>query len=228
MFVEMVAWAAEEGVDFVIAETLYYFAEALLTLQTIREAGLEAAVTPGLMEKGILNDGVQAEDACARQAAEGASVVGLNCFRGPETMMPYLLKIREKVQIPVDGLPVPYRTHPTFFNLPDPGNRAELPHPTPFSTALDPLLCNRYEIAKWGKSAFERGIRCLGLCCGATLVFYAAWLKRWAKPRRFQAIPWTCPGISSSERKAIPSDRLPCIWANLKIAQIWLNFSQVS
>jgi len=174
MFAEMVAWAAEEGVDFVIAETIYYFEEALLALQTIREAGLEAVVTLGLMEKGILNDGVPPEDACARLAAEGASVVGLNCFRGPETMMPYLLKIREKVQIPVAALPVPYRTHPThptFFNLPDPGNRAELPHSTPFPTALDPLMCNRYEIAEWGKSAFESGIRYLGLCCGATPVF---------------------------------------------------------
>lgn len=171
MFAEMVGWAADEGVDFVIAETLYYAEEALLALQTIREAGLEAVVTLALPSDGVLEDGWQVEDACAELAAAGASVVGLNCFRGPTTMMSPLLGIREKVDIPVAALPVPYRTsraYPTFFNLPDPDNTVVLPHPTTFPSALDPLMCNRYEIAQWAKTAYENGVSYLGLCCGAT------------------------------------------------------------
>jgi betaine-homocysteine S-methyltransferase len=171
MFTEMVGWAKEEGVDFVIAETIYFHEEAMLALGAIRKAGLEAVVTLGVMEAGVLNDGVAPEDSCAALEAEGASVVGLNCFRGPATMTGPLLKIREKVSGPVAALPVPYRTeprHPTFFDLPDPGNRARLPHSTTFPTALDPLLCNRYEIAEFAGAMLDAGIHYLGLCCGAT------------------------------------------------------------
>jgi len=174
MFAEMVGWAAEEKADFVIAETIYYHEEAMLALKTIREAGLEAVVTLGLPREGVLKDGVRVEDSCAILEKEGASVVGLNCFRGPDTMMAPLLKIRERVTIPVAGLPVPYRTNPdrpTFFNLPDLSNKADLPHPTTFPSALDPLMCNRYEIAEWAGAAYKKGITYLGLCCGATPAF---------------------------------------------------------
>ena len=33
--------------------------------------------------------------------------------------------------------------------------------------ALDPFVCNRYEIAEFGKQAYSMGIRYLGVCCGA-------------------------------------------------------------
>ena len=50
----------------------------------------------------------------------GSDVVGLNCFRGPATMLPYIKEIRKELKCHVAALPVPYRTtekHPTFFNL---------------------------------------------------------------------------------------------------------------
>ena len=62
---------------------------------------------------------------------------------------------------------MPYRTtpaEPTFQSLTDPhGN----PDGRPFPTALDPFLCSRYEIAEFGKEAFNLGARYLGVCCGA-------------------------------------------------------------
>ena len=33
--------------------------------------------------------------------------------------------------------------------------------------ALDPFLCNRFEIAEFGKVAYALGIHYLGVCCGA-------------------------------------------------------------
>src|ERR687885_54708 len=45
MFEEQVAWAAEAGVDFVIAETFQFAREALLATEAIRAAGLDAVVT---------------------------------------------------------------------------------------------------------------------------------------------------------------------------------------
>ncbi len=171
MFEEMCAWAAEEGADCMIAETMYYHGEARLALRAAKGAGLPVIVTMGLMAENVLRDGWKVQDSCRDLKELGAEVVGMNCFRGPATMMPYLRRIREEVDGPVAGLPVPYRTteeHPTFFNLPDPGNTAPLPHPTPFPTALEPLYCNRYELAQWAKEAYSEGIGYLGLCCGAT------------------------------------------------------------
>ena len=54
-----------------------------------------------------------------------------------------------------------------------PSSRSATPgYPSPpggraFPTALDPLLCNRYEIADFTASAAALGVRYLGLCCGA-------------------------------------------------------------
>ncbi len=45
MFDEQVGWAAEVGVDFIVAETFNYLGEALLALDAVRAAGLPAAVT---------------------------------------------------------------------------------------------------------------------------------------------------------------------------------------
>ena len=96
-------------------------------------------------------------------------MVGLNCGRGPATMLPLLREIREAVSVHVAALPVPYRTHddePTFQSLRD-TNGAELPDGMPFPTALDPFTCNRYEIAQFARDANELGVRYIGLCCGA-------------------------------------------------------------
>ncbi len=86
-------------------------------------------------------------------------------------MMPYLKSIRDNVSCHVAGLPVPYRTtqaQPTFFNLDDQnGCTCPAPHGRTFPTALDPLLCNRYEIRQFAAEAYQSRINYLGVCCGA-------------------------------------------------------------
>jgi len=173
MYAEMVGWAVDEGADLMVAETHYYLGEAELALAAIKEAGLPAVVTLGVMAEGLMWDGASPDEACKRLEDLGADVVGLNCFRGPETMMPMLRAVREAVDGHVAALPVPYRTtleHPTFFHLPDPGNTAPIPHQTTFPTALDPLACNRYEMGQWAREAYDMGIRYIGICCGCTPV----------------------------------------------------------
>ena len=80
-------------------------------------------------------------------------------------MFPHLEAIRAAVSCHVAALPVPYRTHeeqPTFQSLRDPEFAGQ-----PFPTALDPFVCNRYELAEFGSAALELGVRYLGVCCGA-------------------------------------------------------------
>ncbi len=111
MFEEQVGWAADAGVDFVVAETFSDFGEARLALEMIRESKLPAVVTMAIHREPVTRDGLTPEDCCKRLEDAGADVVGLNCARGPETMLPLLKPIREAVSCPLAALPVPYRTH---------------------------------------------------------------------------------------------------------------------
>ena len=169
MFDEQVGWAADAGVDYVIAETFQFAGEALLATEAIRAAGLHAVVTLAIHQAPVTREGLTPAEACRRLADAGAAVVGLNCIRGPQTMLPLLRGIRAAVDTPVAALPVPYRTHgdePTFQSLTDPA-AAQLPDDRPFPTALDPLTCNRYEAAAFARDALGIGVGYLGLCCGA-------------------------------------------------------------
>ncbi|MQA83186.1 MAG: homocysteine S-methyltransferase family protein [Streptosporangiales bacterium] len=166
MFAEQVSWAAEAGVDYIIGETFRYGGEALLALDAIREAGLRAVITLVVNREAETREGWSLPDACRRLTSGGADVVGLNCSRGPETMLPLMERIVSAVDVPVAALPVPYRTspqQPTFQSLRDP----DWPDDNPFPTALDPFTCNRYEIADFTRRARAAGVRYFGLCCGA-------------------------------------------------------------
>ena len=170
MFSEMVGWAVEEGADIIIGETFYFAGEALAALEIAKSSGLPVVLTVAPMAIDEMADGVGVVETCRQLEQAGADVVGMNCFRGPHTMLPYLRQIREAVSCHVGALPIPYRTtdaEPTFFNLGDPGARVPSPHGRTFPTALDPLFANRYEVGAFAHEAYESGINYLGVCCGA-------------------------------------------------------------
>jgi len=171
MFEEMVGWSVDEGVDFIIGETFYFGEEAFCALDVIKKAGLPAVITIAPMGENIMRDNWKIVDTCKELEQKGADVVGMNCFRGPATMVPYLKDIRDAVRCHVAALPVPYRTtpeKPTFFNLDDnKGCRVHSPHNRTFPTALDPLYCNRYEIRDFAEEVWQMNIRYIGVCCGA-------------------------------------------------------------
>jgi betaine-homocysteine S-methyltransferase len=169
MFDEQVEWIVEAGVDFVIAETFSYGEEALIALEAIQRAELPAVVTLAIHRAPETREGWSPEEACQRLAAAGADVVGLNCIRGPRTMLPLLRRIRETVDGHVAALPVPYRTteeEPSFQSLTDHDCDC-LPGDRPFPTALDPFTCNRYELGEFAREAYDMGIAYLGVWCGA-------------------------------------------------------------
>jgi len=165
-FTEQVEWAAEAGVDFVIAETFSWTGEALLALEAIRAAGLPAVVTYAVHRDGTTRDGISPQEACRQAEQAGADVVGLNCIRGPQTMLPLLAPIRAAVSCPVAALPVPYRTteaEPSMQALRDPARGGA----QAFPTALDPFTCTRHELGAFATAALDIGVRYLGVCCGA-------------------------------------------------------------
>jgi betaine-homocysteine S-methyltransferase len=163
MFEEQARWSKEGGAQFIIAETISFFGEACLALNAIKSVGLPAIVNMAIDVDGLLRDGYTPEDACQRLADLGADVVGLNCYRGPGTMLPILKKVTEKVKSHVAALPVAYHTtndEPTFEVLSDgKGN-------TVFPTLLDPHVATRNEMANFALEAYKLGARFIGGCCG--------------------------------------------------------------
>jgi len=172
MFEEQVGWAAEAGVDYIIAETIPWLGEAEIALDVMKRTKLPTVVTFALHREGQMRDGFTPGEAAKRLADQGADVVGLNCARGPRTMLPYVKEIRAAVKTHVAALPVPYRTtpeEPTFQSLTERDAQCAhcIPDGRPFPVALDPFQATRYEIAAFGREAFAANIRYLGVCCGA-------------------------------------------------------------
>jgi betaine-homocysteine S-methyltransferase len=162
MYEEQVLWAVEAGADFILSETNDYLGEALIGVEVIRGHGLPSVVTFASTSDTTI-DGYELDEACRRVEEAGADVVGLNCSRGPATMLPILQRVRAAVSVPVAAQPVPYRTtleEPTFITLHgDDGSRA-------FPVALDPFLLTRFEMADFAVAARELGVGYIGICCG--------------------------------------------------------------
>jgi betaine-homocysteine S-methyltransferase len=159
---EQLGWAAEEGVDFVIAETNDYLGEALIGLEVCLELGLPAMVTFASVQAGTTYDGYDYVEACRILEDHGATIVGLNCSRGPETMLPLLESIRSAVEGPVAAQPVPYRTSeatPAFEALESDGRHL-------FPLELEPFQCTRFEMAEFARRARDIGVNYIGICCG--------------------------------------------------------------
>lgn len=163
IYEEQVQWAVEEGIDFVLAETIDTVGEALIALKVIKQAQLPALITFASVYD-TTRDGYAYQDACRMLADQGAEIVGLNCSRGPLTMLPLIANIRQAVSCYVAAIPVPYRTtpkQPSFQMLQEEGK------PRAFPIALDPFVQTRFEVAEFAKQAQHIGVNYLGLCCGA-------------------------------------------------------------
>jgi methionine synthase I (cobalamin-dependent) len=162
-YTEQLQWAAEEGVDFIIAETIEYLGEARIALEVAKQFKLPIVVNLApIWDK--TKDGYDWVEACKILKDEGADVVGFNCARGPETLLPLLKKLRKAVDGPIAALPVPYHTtkeHPSFTFLKDEaGNSA-------YTLGLDKFLCSRGEMAQFALEAQKIGVSYIGICCGA-------------------------------------------------------------
>src|SRR2546423_392904 len=158
---EQLTWAVEEGIDFVIAETNDYLGEALIGLQVCKELNLPAMVTLATVQPTRTRDGYDYVEACKILADHGADIVGLNCDRGPVTMLPLIEKVRNAVSCYVAAQPVPYRTNPlapTFESLRTRNDKQAFP------IMLEPFLCTRFEMPAFARQSHRLGGNYLGAC----------------------------------------------------------------
>jgi betaine-homocysteine S-methyltransferase len=160
MFTEQLTWAKEANVDFIIAETFDYLSEALIALEVIKEFNLPSVVTISIHSKGATHEGLSVLEALESLSKAGADVVGLNCARGPQTMLPLLREVAHKIKTPLAALPVGYNTneeHPTFQSFST--------HDRKY-TDIDSHTCTRYDFGNFTKEAKSLGVRYIGTCCG--------------------------------------------------------------
>ena len=175
IFEEQVRWSKEEGVDYIIAETIWSLAEAKIAVEVIASFDLPAVVTLAVRniekKEGVFqtHDGVAIPEACRQLAEMGATLVGVNCAQGPGTMIEVVEQICKVVPPEkVCALPIAYRTteeEPTWWVFTDkayPKNNPSYPN------GLEPFYVTRMEIVEFTKRCLELGLRYIGICCGNT------------------------------------------------------------
>jgi betaine-homocysteine S-methyltransferase len=160
-FDEQLEVQVEEGVDFIIGETFSFLGEALLAVERGKKTGLPTMVTICFENKDETIEGNSAADAAKALFDAGADIVGMNCLRPPEHMLPSMEQMRKAVSGYLACQPVAYRTpkdKPDFSCLPE------------FPYGLDPLQLTRKEMGDYAKRAQEIGINYIGACCGAVAI----------------------------------------------------------
>ncbi|XP_022100690.1 betaine--homocysteine S-methyltransferase 1-like [Acanthaster planci] len=171
LFKEQIAWAVEEGADYIVAETFGDLGEAMIALTAIKKygKGLPAVITMSLYRNVVDGklctlDGVEMCAAFQQLEVAGADVLGLNCARGPATTVPLLKELKKVLKVPIAALPVVYRTTedaPNMQVLKDPLTGKQL-----FPTNLDCAACTRDDIVAFGQECLDLDIQYMGLCCG--------------------------------------------------------------
>ncbi len=139
-FDEQLAVQVDEGIDFIIGETFSWLGEALLAVERARTTGLPTMVTICFENKDQTAEGKTAVEAAQALFDAGADIVGMNCLRPPEHMLPAMEQMRRAVSGYLGCQPVAYRTpkeKPDFTSLPE------------FPYALDPLQLTRKEMADY-------------------------------------------------------------------------------
>ena len=141
-------------------------ARPLLALEAIRQSGRPAVVTLAIPRDGTTREAGTWPMRAADSEAGGAG-------RGRPQLRPGTS--HDDAAAPGDPRRRLVSRGRVAGSLPDDGGGAGLPEPDgpvpsdnrAFPTALDPFLCNRYEIAEFGKDALALDVRYLGVCCGA-------------------------------------------------------------
>ncbi|XP_067684989.1 betaine--homocysteine S-methyltransferase 1-like isoform X2 [Haliotis asinina] len=176
MFKEQIEWAVEEGADYIVAESFSEFGEAMLALESIYKYGngLPAAISfiPHAVDQTL--DGLAFGVACRRLEDAGAAAVGLNCGRGPKTMLPLVKEIRQACRVPCH-----FRS--TFLLMP--AEEVKLPD---LPEKPNPLACSTWDYVV------------------ATLLTTSGWWRRntGVDPQRVDTPP-ICPNTLFSERTKV-------------------------
>jgi betaine-homocysteine S-methyltransferase len=158
LFDEQLEYQLMERPDFVIAETFSWLGEALLAAERIGKTGLPSMVTMCFDAKPVSYDG-HTPGECARALRDaGADIVGVNCLRNPNQILPIAEEMRRAVAGFVGCQATAYRTPPDVADF-------TATKEFPFETEL--LTLSRREMGRYAAQARALGINYVGSCCGS-------------------------------------------------------------
>jgi betaine-homocysteine S-methyltransferase len=181
-FEEQLALQVPEGVDFIIGETFSWLGEALIAVETAKKTGLPVMVTICFENQNETSEGKSAAEAAKALVDAGADIVGMNCLRPPDHMLPSVEQMRKAVPDAfLAAQPVAYQTpadKPDFTRLPQ------------FPFELDPLQLNRKQMAAYAQKAKDIGVNYIGACCG-TVATHIREMARVLGKLPAEQRPWT-------------------------------------
>ncbi len=160
LFDRQLAVMTEEGIDFVIAETFNWLGEAMIAAEAIEATGLPAMVTMGPDNDPHSFEGHPPGEQAKRLADVGVDIVGVNCLRSPEYMLPVMEEIRAAVPDSVHLATQPVAFHgtherPNFVSLPE------------FPFELEKISLPRAAMGEFATQARDMGFDYIGSCCGS-------------------------------------------------------------
>src|SRR5699024_3466462 len=104
MFDEMIGWAVDEGADIIVGDTFYYAGETCAALDAAKASGLPTVTARAPMAFEEMADGLSIVETATPLEQGGPDVVGMNCYRDPDTLLPGVKQIREAVSCHVGAL----------------------------------------------------------------------------------------------------------------------------
>ncbi|KAH7966741.1 hypothetical protein HPB49_019183 [Dermacentor silvarum] len=124
--------------DFLICEYFEHVEEIEMAIEVCKATGLPVVATMCIGPLGDMH-GVSAGECAVRMVKAGAHVVGINCHFDPFV--------------------------PLAYHTPDAGKQGFIDLPE-FPFALEPRVCTRWDIQRYAREAYEKGVRYIGGCCG--------------------------------------------------------------
>jgi betaine-homocysteine S-methyltransferase len=166
-------------------------------------------ITLGFKYQDRTPEGIVLEEAFKELENAGADIVGLNCFRDPERMMPLAIRVRQTVSCFVATQPVAYRCSEErpYFQIQEFQGRIAFP------LELDPFVLTRFEMASYAMKAKESGINYIGGCCGTAPHHMRAMAEAlgWIVPNsKYSPQPHLHPIIGSQEHIKERDKRVLC------------------
>lgn len=172
-FQEQLEVQMEAGIDFIIGELFFDLEEALLSVEAAKPTGLPYMVTMSFFREPVTREGKSPAE-CARALMDaGVDIVGINCGRGPDQMLPLIQEMREAVDGYIAAQTPSYRTTdeiPFFAGLPG------------FPNAMEPYQLTRFEMADYARRAKDMGVNYIGGCCGTVATHIREMAKALGKP----------------------------------------------
>ena len=162
---EQVQWLADEGVDFIVAETFDRIDEAEVAVAVVKETRLPVIATMSWREIDVTStDGVTAGECAKRLKDAGADVVGFNCRQEPDKIVNVLREIRESVEGPLAVQPWGLRSLGTTGTEFRPGLLGK--------NEVDPDISEAIQISRsawrdFASAAVDLEVSYIGACCGA-------------------------------------------------------------